>query len=1114
MNPMRMKKAELIERIKALEEELSAGKAVAATGVTDPGQVLEVERRLLRSLIDLVPDSLYVKDRESRFLVANKALARIHCVATPEEILGTSDADFYPPQVAAAFRADEEQVLTGQSILDKEEQFENVDGKHRVLLTSKVPLADPQGTIIGLVGIGHDITARKATEQALRESKERIRSIVSNLPALVWEAWGSPDDSNLRHGFVSDYVETMLGYTTEEWLSAPDFWLSTVHPDDRARVIQENLAIFGSGKKGSSRFRMKTKDGRLLWVETHFTIICDSSGHPVGARGLTMDISERRWSELWRNLRFAAIQALSESHTLASAAPPILQALCEGLDWDIGELWSVDSEAGVLRRTAAWHSPSNQFPAFDAVPPGKTQTRGSGLAGRVWASGSPAWIEDIAHAPRVANASAAVKDGMRSAFAYPIKLDREVLGVLTFYARAEQENSSEELQQTVSAVGVLIAQFMDRHRTQDALQQSESRFRKIFENVATGIAITDMEARFQLCNPAYCTLLGYSEEEFREIDFSSLVHPDDRAANLAEIRQLQAGDIASFEIENRYVHKSGATVWGHKYVSILRDEKGRPMHLLALVTDVSERIQTEKRLQHLNEVLHSVREVEELMLRERNPERILSQACDILARTRDYQLVWIGQTDPTSKRVVPRARAGRNADYLSEIIVTWDEKPTGRGPIGMALRERKTRVCQNTATDPDFAPWREAALARGYGSVAAVPLIYGSRLFGVIGVYADRAEAFDPEELQLLDGLAGNLAFALQSIEDEMQRRQMEEELRKSENQLRILSRTVEQSPSSVVITDTDGNIQYVNPKFTQLTGYSLEEVREQNPRVLKSGQTPLETYQELWATLLAGRDWQGQFCNVKKNGELYWEHAVISPVKDESGVVRHYVAIKEDVTERRRLEQEVLDTIENEQRRFGQDLHDDLCQHLAGLQFLSGVLAKSLAEKALPEAADASRISDCIRETFDRARMLAHGLSPAALESAGLAGALLELAENVARMFQIGCDFHCDVPVSIEDIGVATHLYRIVQEAINNAVRHGQAKHVAIRLTASPEHCNLVIEDDGCGFSTTSTHHRGMGLRVMKYRATMIGATLDVTSSIGKGTKVTCSLGLACPKR
>ena len=122
-----------------------------------------------------------------------------------------------------------------------------------------------------------------------------------------------------------------------------------------------------------------------------------------------------------------------------------------------------------------------------------------------------------------------------------------------------------------------------------SMRKSEERFRKIFENAATGIAITDWQGRFQQCNPAYSALLGYSEQELHEINFASLVHPEDRQANLAELRRLQTGEVPSFEIENRYVHRDGQPVWVHKFVSVLPDETGKPAHLLALVTDITER---------------------------------------------------------------------------------------------------------------------------------------------------------------------------------------------------------------------------------------------------------------------------------------------------------------------------------------------------------------------------------------------------------------------------------------------------------------------------------------------------------------------------------------------
>ena len=121
--------------------------------------------------------------------------------------------------------------------------------------------------------------------------------------------------------------------------------------------------------------------------------------------------------------------------------------------------------------------------------------------------------------------------------------------------------------------------------------------------------------------------------------------------------------------------------------------------------------------------------------------------------------------------------------------------------------------------------------------------------------------------------------------------------------QLRKLSRAVEQSPASVVITDPTGAIEYVNPKFTQATGYSPEEVLGQNPRVLKSGEMPREEYRRLWETITAGNVWQGEFHNRRKDGTLFWEAASISPVLDEHGVVTHFVAVKEDITERKKAE-------------------------------------------------------------------------------------------------------------------------------------------------------------------------------------------------------------------
>jgi PAS domain S-box-containing protein len=127
---------------------------------------------------------------------------------------------------------------------------------------------------------------------------------------------------------------------------------------------------------------------------------------------------------------------------------------------------------------------------------------------------------------------------------------------------------------------------------------------------------------------------------------------------------------------------------------------------------------------------------------------------------------------------------------------------------------------------------------------------------------------------------------------------------KRAEQALRKLSRAVEQSPVSILITDTTGAIEYVNPKFTETTGYSLAEVLGANPRVLKSGLTPAQQYEHLWRTITAGREWRGEFCNKRKNGELFWEASSISPLTDDTGAITHYIAITEQITERKRAEE------------------------------------------------------------------------------------------------------------------------------------------------------------------------------------------------------------------
>jgi signal transduction histidine kinase len=212
---------------------------------------------------------------------------------------------------------------------------------------------------------------------------------------------------------------------------------------------------------------------------------------------------------------------------------------------------------------------------------------------------------------------------------------------------------------------------------------------------------------------------------------------------------------------------------------------------------------------------------------------------------------------------------------------------------------------------------------------------------------------------------------------------------------------------------------------------------------------------------------------------------------------------------ERARLEQQILEISERERRRIGQDLHDGLGQHLAGLELMVDSLEQKLAAQGRPEAARAADIARHVREAIRQSRALARGLSPVELDANGLMCALQELAANISALFRVRCRFHCPIPVPVADNTAATHLFRIVQEAVSNAVKHGRATGIDITLAAARPGLRLEIADNGTGLPPEETRGQGMGLRIMRYRVATLGGNVTVAPGPEGGTVVACTAPL-----
>lgn len=223
-------------------------------------------------------------------------------------------------------------------------------------------------------------------------------------------------------------------------------------------------------------------------------------------------------------------------------------------------------------------------------------------------------------------------------------------------------------------------------------------------------------------------------------------------------------------------------------------------------------------------------------------------------------------------------------------------------------------------------------------------------------------------------------------------------------------------------------------------------------------------------------------------------------------------LGIVRDTTRRKRLEREILEISGREQRRIGQDLHDSLCQHLAGIGFMSKVLERKTATQQPIQSGDVLEIVELIDQAITLTRGFARGLNPVRLEADGLMMALIELASNVEKLFGVACRFECVKPVLLGDNAVASHVYRIAQEALNNAIKHGKADSITIALRQDGESCLLTIQDNGVGIGSTQSQGKGMGLSIMQYRASMIGAVLEVGAHGAGGTLIRCVFSNRAP--
>jgi PAS domain S-box-containing protein len=616
-----------------------------------------------------------------------------------------------------------------------------------------------------------------------------------------------------------------------------------------------------------------------------------------------------------------------------------------------------------------------------------------------------------------------------------------------------------------------------------AAEESEQKFQALTE-LLPAIVFVHQDGKFRYLNPAAERILGYPMEKLLTMDFWEVVHPDSREL----VRTRGIGRQQGEAIPNRYpfqiVRPDGGTRWLD--CSAVRIEfEGHPA-VLGSALDITENKQAEVRRAAFSTLAHKLSSLST----PREAARLIVQiAADLLGWDACYLhlLSEGGEIVP----VLTMDLLNGQATDVQPATFTLQPSPMMRRVIeeGAQLINR-----ESAAAREDLIPFGDKS--RRSASLLYVPIRNGARVIGVLSIQSYTPHAYNAEALNTLQALADYCSEALGRID-------AAETLRQSESRNRAL---LDALPDFIFRIRNDGTILDFRAPRDAASGGDTSCAPRKNSK------------DRFWKTLA-----QETVCALRQSGQFgasrSFEFRCSLSGENRDFEVRVGVSgpdelllVVRDVTERRRLEREVLEISGQERQRLGHDLHDGLGQYLAGVAVRARMLADDLARDCSTRLADARQLVQLINHSISQARDVARGLDPIEVEARGLLPALQKLALDSANHFGLECQFQCAQTDPVVSKFASLQLYRIAQEAITNAARHGHARHITIDLDVPLSGLRLSVRDDGAGFDTNS-EPLGMGLRIMRYRAHAIGGVLNVRSRSNHGVQIECVVPARRPR-
>ena len=623
----------------------------------------------------------------------------------------------------------------------------------------------------------------------------------------------------------------------------------------------------------------------------------------------------------------------------------------------------------------------------------------------------------------------------------------------------------------------------------DELGTSDDFWKHALEGAGDGVWQWDVATGATTFSKQWKAMLGFADHEIRNSyeEWEDRVHPDDLPGALSLITEHIEGRSPHYSSEFRMRTKDGEWKWIlSRGMVASRDADGRPLRLIGTHTDITARKTAKERESAnlelivedaplgavLEAVVHSV-EAEHPAMR-----------CAVILANREEGIFHVGAA-PGLPEAFRRILEGMSLERDTSAVVQATKS-------GLRCYEQDMRKMEA------WPAYCDAAEEAGLVGCWAEPIMGASgAIHGAFTCYHREPHVPNAAEIGAITSAARLAALAVERDQERMA-------LQESEARYRLVA---DHADDIVRLCDTEGRVLYLSPSFYRKTGWSPEEVTHTEWRIYAHPGDAAEL-ERVRQENLAGRRTTIEYRLLSKNGGCIWVESSSKPVLQD-GKVWRILTWSHDITERKKLEKEIVETGEREQQRIGGEIHDDLCQRLASIKLKFEMLTNSLEASGGADPVQARLLWKQLAEATKVARNIAKGLSPVADEPEGLMNAVGSLVPTLEVMHGVPIFFDCPEPVTVENRAVAAHLYRMAQELINNAAKHAGPERIDVRLEATMEHVKLEVENDGVAFRkpSSATAGRGMGLRILNFRANAIGAALQYLRRPGAepGTLVRC---------